>query len=176
MKSITNFSALAVVPPLVTITWAGAIAQPLVRSTQRDTESARSRILKIIASIKKGETRQSLIVEISLKNISHKEISFRDANVLIDYSFAVKDGEGKALPPSERGRKKMLESRMISYKPPLVLNPGEQVMRQLVITEIYDFRPREIYTITVYRRTSLDKGKTFEEITSNALRAKVEGE
>src|SRR6266403_4962834 len=177
VKSITSFSTLAVVLPLVTITWAGAIAQPLVRSTQWDTKSTvRSKNLKIIASIKEGETKQSLILEISLKNISHKEISFRDANVLIDCSFAVKDGEGKALPPSERGRKKMLESGMISYKPPLVLNPGEQVMRQLVITEIYDFRPRELYTITVHRRISLDKGKTFEEITSNALRAKVEGE
>jgi hypothetical protein len=175
-RIITSFSTLAVVLPLVTITWAGALAQPLVRSTQRNTESARSRNLKIIASIKKGETKQSLILEISMKNISRKEISFREANVLIDYSFVVKDGEGKVLPPSEGGRKKMLESRIISYKPPLVLNSQEQLTRQLVITEIYDFRPREVYTITVHRRISLDKGKTFEEVTSNALRAKVEGE
>src|SRR5258706_12709542 len=176
-KRITSFSTLAMILPLASISFGGSPVCPFLSSTQWDTKSTvRSKNLKIIASIKEGETKQSLILEISLKNISHKEISFRDANVLIDYSFAVKDGEGKALPPSERGRKKMLESRMISYKPPLVLNPGEQVMRQLVITEIYDFRPREIYTITVYRRTSLDKGKTFEEITSNALRAKVEGE
>jgi len=176
VKSITNFSALAVVLPLVTITWAGAFAQPLVRSTQRDTESAGSRNLKIIASIKKGETRQSLIVEISLKNISNKEISFRNTDVLIDYSFMVKDREGNVLTPSEVGRRKILESGLVSHKPAMVLSPGEQVMRQLVITEIYDFRPRELYTITVHRRISLDKGKTFEEITSNALRAKVEGE
>jgi hypothetical protein len=175
-KIITSFSTLAVVLPLVTITWAGAIAQPLVRSTQRDTESARSRNLKIIASIKKGETRQSLIVEISLKNISNKEISFRNTDVLIDYSFMVKDREGSVLRPSEVGRRKILESGLVSHKPAMVLSPGKQVMKQLVITEIYDFRPREVYTITVHRRISLDKGKTFEEVTSNALRAKVEGE
>src|SRR2546430_12915230 len=104
-KIITSFSTLAVVLPLVTIIWAGAIAQPLVRSTQRDTESARSRKLKIMASIKKGETRQSLIVEISLKNISNKEIRLRNTNVLIDYSFMVKDREGNVLTRSELGRR-----------------------------------------------------------------------
>ncbi|HXM46739.1 MAG TPA: hypothetical protein VN956_02645 [Pyrinomonadaceae bacterium] len=48
-------------------------------------------------------------------------------------------------------------------------------MRQLVITEIYDFRPREVYTIIVNRRISLDKGKTLEEARSNIIRAKVGG-
>ncbi len=175
-KRITSFSTLAMILPLASISFGGSPVCPFLSSTQWDTKSTvRSKNLKIIASIKEGETKQSLILEISLKNISHKEISFRDANVLIDYSFAVKDGEGKALPPSESGRRKMLESRMISYKPPLVLNPGEQVMRQLVITEIYDFRPRQIYTITIYRRISLDKGKTFEEAQSNIIRAKIDG-
>ena len=175
-KRITSFSTLAVMLPLVTFTWAGFPAQALLSSTQWDTKSARSKNLKIIASIKKGETRQSLIVEISLKNISHREISFRNTDVLIDYSFVVKDREGNVLKPSERGRRKILESGLVSHKPALVLRPGEQVMRQLVISEIYDFWPREVYTITVHRRISLDKGKTFEEVTSNALRAKVEGE
>jgi len=98
-----------------------------------------------------------------LKNISHKEISFRDTDVLIDYSFVVKDRESNVLPPSEKGRRRILELGMISHKPPIVLRPAEQVMRQLAITDIYDFRPSEVYTITVYRRISLDKGKTFEE-------------
>src|SRR5258708_7637984 len=78
--------------PPVSISFGGSPVCHFLSSTQWDTKSAiRSTNLKIIASIKKGETKQSLILEISLKNISHKEISFRDANVLIDYSFAIKD-------------------------------------------------------------------------------------
>lgn len=173
-KRIISLSTLAMILPLASISFGGSPDCPFLSSTQWDTKSTiRSRNLKLIASIKKGETKQSLILEISLKNISHKEISFRDANVLIDYSFVVKDREGNALAPSEVGRRKILESGMISYKPSLVLRPGEQLMRQLVITEIYDFRPRQVYTITVYRRISLDKGKTLEEARSNMIRATI---
>src|SRR6267143_3609669 len=174
--SVENFSTLVVVVLLVAITWASASTQPLLSSTQLDMRSAiKSRNLKIIASTKTGETKHSLILEIWLKNISHKEISFGETNVLIDYSFVVKDRRGNVLAPSEEGRKKMLESRMVSHKPPMILRPGEQVMRQLVITEIYDFRPREVYTITVYRRISLDKGKTLEEARSNIIKARLGG-
>src|SRR5260221_10918233 len=104
-KNITSFPILAIILPLLSITWAGSLAQPLMSSTQWDTKSAiRSSNLKIVASIKKGETKQSLIVAISLKNISHKEISFRDTDVLIDYSVVVKDRNGNVLAPSEVGR------------------------------------------------------------------------
>ena len=176
VKRFTKFSTLAVILPLVPISWAGPAVQPFLSSTQLDMRSAiKSRNLKIIASTKTGETRHSLILEIWLKNISQKEISFGETNVLIDYSFVVKDRRGNVLAPSEEGRKKMLESRMVSHKPPMILRPEEQVMRQLVITEIYDFRPGEVYTITVYRRISLDKGKTLEEARSNIIRAKVGG-
>jgi len=173
VKRFTKFSTLAVILPLVPISWAGASAQPLLSSTQFDKKSAiRSRNLKIIASIKTGEAKKALNLEI-LKNVSHKKISFRDTDVLIDYSFVVKDRESNVLPRSEQGRRRILESGMISHKPPMILRPGEQVMKQLVITDIYDFRPGEVYTITVYRRISLDKGKTFEEARSNMITAKI---
>jgi hypothetical protein len=174
-KRITNCSTLAVICSLVPITWAVAPAQPLLSWTQLNAKPVmKSRNLKIIASVRKGEAKQSLILDISLENISHKEISFRDTNVLIDYSFVIKDRKGKVLPPSEGGRRKFLESGLISHKPPLVLRPGEPVMRQLVITEIYNFTAREVYTITVYRRISLDKGKNFEEVRSNTIKAEVD--
>lgn len=175
-KRIISLSTLAMILQLASVSFGGSPACPFFSSTQWDKKSTvRSRNLKIVASIKKGETKQTLIIEIAVTNISHKEIRFRETNVLLDYSFLVKDGEGKVVPPSEGGKKRMLESRMISYKPALVLNPQEQLTRQLVITEIYDFRPREVYTITVYRRISLDKGKTIEEARSNIIRAKVAG-
>src|SRR2546430_220821 len=102
-KRIISLSMLAIILPLASISFGGSPACcPFLSSTQWDMKSAiRSRNLKIVASIKKGETKRSLILEISLKNISHKEISFRDANVLFDYSFVVKDREGKVLSPSE---------------------------------------------------------------------------
>lgn len=175
-KRIISLSTLAIILPLASISFGDSPACPFSSSTQWDKKSTmRSRNLKIVASIKKGETKQSLILEIALKNISPKEISFRDTNVLFDYSFVVKDGEGKVLSPSAGGEKRMLESGMISYKPALVLKPQEQLTRQLVITEIYNFRPREVYTITVYRRLSLDEGKTVEEARSNIIKAKVDG-
>jgi len=122
---------------------ADAPAQALLSSIQLDAKSAiRSRNLRIVAAVKKGEAKQSLIVEISLKNISHTEISFRDTYVLNDYSFVVKNQAGNMVPPSEEGRRKIFESRAVSHRYFVALRPGEQVMRQLVITEIYDFRAR----------------------------------
>src|SRR5258706_7073659 len=166
----------AVILLLVAISWTEAPAQSLLGSNQLDMKSViGSRNLKIIAAIKKGETKGSVVVEISLKNISQKEISFRDTYVLNDYSFVVKSRDGNVVPPSEGGRRKIFESRAVSHRYFVVLRPGEQVMRQLVITEIYDFRPREVYTIIVNRRISLDKGKTLEEARSNIIRAKVGG-
>ena len=64
---------------------------------------------------------------------------------------------------------------MISHRDIVVLQPGEKVTRELVITDVYNFRPSEVYTITIGRRISLDKGKTVEETRSNIIRAKVDG-
>jgi hypothetical protein len=173
-KRITSFSTLAVILSLGSKTGAGSPAQPLLSLTQWDTKSTiRSRSLKIITSIKKGETKQSLILEISLKNISHKEISFRDTYVLNDYSFVVKDRDGNVVPPSEEGRRKIFESRAVSHRNFVVLRPGEEVTRELVITDVYSFRPGKVYTITILRRISLDKGKTLEEARSNMIKAKI---
>lgn len=174
MKKIACSWSLVVILLFTMIISAGASAEAVLNSTQLDKKSAtRSRKLKIIATIKKGETKGSLLIEISLKNISRKEISFRDTSVLNDYSLVVRDREGNIMPLSKEGRRKVVESRLISYKPPVILHPGEQLMRDLVITEIYDFRPGNAYTITVYRRISLDKGKTFEEARANIAKAKV---
>jgi hypothetical protein len=72
-------------------------------------------------------------------------------SVLNDYSLVVRDREGNIMPLSKEGRRKVAESRLISYKPPVILHPGKQLIRDLVITDIYDFRPGNGYTITVYR-------------------------
>ena len=78
-KQIRNFWITAVILLPVAISWAEAPAQSLLGSNQLDMKSViGSRNLKIIAAIKKGETKGSVVVEISLKNISQKEISFRD--------------------------------------------------------------------------------------------------
>ena len=174
-KRIISLSTLVMILPLASISFGGSPACPFLSSTQWDMKSTiRSRNLKIVASIKKAATKQSLILEISLRNVSHKEISFRDTHVLNDYSFVVKGRDGKSLSPSEEGRIKILESRMISHRDIVVLQPGEKVTRELVITDVYNFRPSEVYTITIGRRISLDKGKTVEETRSN-IRAKVDG-
>jgi len=172
-KRITNFSTLVVILSLVTITSARAPAHPLLSSTQLDSKvPIRSRTFQIVASISAGETRQN-ILQISLKNISHKEIRFRETDVLNDYLLYVKDREGNLLTPSEKGKRTMLESRMLSLKPPVILRPGEEVIKRLTITDIYDLKPGGVYTITVYRRMSLDKGKTLEEARSNIIRTKI---
>lgn len=151
-------------------------AQPFLYSAQfRKGSPIRSKNLEIVAAIKKGENKGSLILDIALKNISRKEISFRDTYVLNDYSFVVKDREGNVLPPSEVGRREILKSGMISHRYFVDLPPGQQVTRQLVVTDVYSLKPGEVYTITIQRRISLDKGKTFEEVRSNTVKAKLEG-
>lgn len=133
-----------------------------------------SKSLRIRAAVKKGEIKGSLILEWSLKNISRKNITFRDTYVLHDYSFVVTDREGRNVQPTEAGRRKILESGLISHRDFVALRPGEEVRRQLIITEIYNLSPGEIYAIYLERQISLDKGKTLEKARSNLVRARVE--
>jgi len=174
-RKITDFGTLAVIL-LLTVIQTYALAQSRSSSNQLTMKSAiPSKNLKIIGASKKGAKKGSVVIEIWLKNISQKEISLRETYVLNDYSFVVKGRDGEVLSPSEEGRMRILESRMISHRDIVVLQPGEKVTRELVITDVYNFRPGEVYKITIERRISLDKGKTFEEAQSNIIRAKIDG-
>ena len=133
-----------------------------------------SKKLRISALIKKGETKDSLILEWSLKNISRKNADFRDTYVLRDYKFTIRDSEGHIIAPTPAGQEKIYASLFVSHRDSVTLQPRQQVKRSLILTEIYDLKPGRVYEIFLERHLSLDKGKTFEDVRSNIVKAKVE--
>jgi len=128
----------------------------------------------MVATAKKGETAHSLVLEWSLKNISVRDVNFRDTHILRDYSIVITDREGYPLRATEEGQEIILASGWVSHRDSVTLHPREQIKKQIVISDIYDFKPGQIYTIRVERKISFDQGKTFEAVTSNIVRANVE--
>lgn len=134
---------------------------------------ATSQKLQIRAVLTKDETKGVLLLEWSLKNISKKDVAIRDTNVLHDYSFLIKDHRGNIVRPTEAGQQKLLEYGIVGHRYSKTLHPREEIRNQLVITEIYDFKPGEAYSVNVVRSISFDQGKTFEQIRSNAVRVLI---
>jgi hypothetical protein len=148
---------------------------PLVAYQAARQSVTKSKRLRMLASTRKGETEHSLVLEWYLKNVSREDVNFRDTHILRDYSIIITDREGHPVQPTEKGQNIIFASGWVSHRDLVTLHPGEQVKKQIVITEIYNFRPREIYTIQVERKISFDKGKTFEQVRSNIVRMRVEG-
>ncbi len=85
MKSLREFMVLLVLLVLI-----GSQASTQWASSQSVGRSfILSKNLRITAVIKKGETKGSLILEWSFRNISRKDIHFRDTYVLRDYKFTI---------------------------------------------------------------------------------------
>lgn len=153
-------------------THVGIGARPVAAQSSQKSFTP-SKKLRLIAAARKGETKGSSILEWSIKNISPKAVNFRDTHVLRDYSFVVKDQEGHVVSPTEEGQRKIGESLFVSHRTVVTIRPGEEVKRQLVLTEIYDLKPGVTYIIYIARQISLDRGKTLEQIRSNPVRTKT---
>src|SRR5438034_3857603 len=87
-------------------------------------ELTKSKRLKIVATVKKGVSKDSLILDWSVRNVSRKDVSFRDTYVLRDYSFVVKDQKGAIVEPTKEGRQKIFESSFVSHRSPVNLHHG----------------------------------------------------
>jgi len=133
-----------------------------------------SKNLRIEAVVKEGETKGSLILEWSLKNISRKDIYFRDTYVLRDYKFTIRDLDGHIVSPTAEGQQKIYASLFVSHRDSVTLHPRQETERSLILSEIYDLKPGRVYEVFLERHLSLDRGKTFEDVRSNVVRTKIE--
>jgi hypothetical protein len=133
-----------------------------------------SKNLRISAVVKKGETKGSIILEWSLANVSRRDIYFRDTYVLRDYKFIITEVDGHIVSPTAEGQQKINASLFVSHRDSVTLHPGEQVKRQLILTDIYELKPGRLYSVFLERHLSFDKGKTFEDVRSNVVRTRVD--
>jgi len=170
MKSHREFMVLLVLLVLI-----GSQASTQWASSQSVGRSfIPSKNLRITAVIKKGETKGSLILEWSFRNISRKDIHFRDTYVLRDYKFVITEPDGHIVSPTAEGQQKIFQLFFVLPRDSVTLPPGEQVLRQLILTDIYDLKPGRFYSAFLERHLSLDSGKTFEDVRSNMVRTKFD--
>jgi isopentenyldiphosphate isomerase len=134
----------------------------------------KSNRIQIIAAVKRGELKGSLFLKWSLKNVSPKDVVFRDTHVLRDYSIFVKDQRGKLLSPTEKGQKILFEAGWVSHRTSVTIHPGQELVKEIVLTDLYNFRIGSVYTISVQRNITAEDGRTVEELRSNPVRAKIE--
>jgi hypothetical protein len=134
----------------------------------------KSKRLQMVATIKNGETKSSLILEWAFKNISPRDISFRDTHVLRDYSLIVTDQAGHQIKPTKKGQQVMFSASWASHRTPVTLHPGEKVTRSITISDIYDLKTGQPYSITIERVIGTDNGKTIEKVRSNTVTVKID--
>lgn len=151
---------------------------PFAGGSSRGSSSTYESVMKsnriqIIAAVK-GVLKSSLILQWSLKNVSPKDVVFRDTHVLRDYSIFVKDQRGKLLSPTEKGQKIFFEAGWVSHRTSVTIHPGQELVKEIGLTDLYNFRIGSVYTISVQRKITAEDGRTVEELRSNPVRAKIE--
>lgn len=133
----------------------------------------KSKRLGIMAAVESERAGNSLVLKWRLKNVSKKEVRLRDTNLLIDYVIEILDEEGKPARLTPNGEKMLMASRMLSHRSSVSLAPGEEMRKQIDITELYDLRRGPVYALTVERRIGSVDGKAIEVVRSNTIKHKL---
>jgi hypothetical protein len=169
MNTMSRLSASALAFSFVI----GACAGSRGASVRCESVMSSNRV-EILATLKRGELKGSLILTWSLKNVSQKDVVFRDTQVLRDYSIFVKDQRGQLLSPTEKGKKILFAVGWVSHRTSRTLHPGEELVKEIVLSDIYHFRIGSVYTIFVRRKITAEDGRKVEEVRANPVRTKIE--
>jgi hypothetical protein len=144
----------------------------LFQSTNSRMVSLRKLIF--FAQVEQAST-QSVTLKWSLKNVSEKEIHFRDTNIFLDYKISVKNKQNSPVKLTEKGQRASAAAYFSSHKTTIVLRPGEESANQLNLSDFYDMKDRGVYTIVIERDFPTGVGQKLERIRSNSVRVKVGG-
>src|SRR5258706_794150 len=134
---------------------------------------ATTRRLAIVATLNQHAPNGAIILKWSLKNVSRKEIKFRDTNIFLDYKICVKNRNNDQVRLTEKGQQATTASYFASHKTSLTLQPGEEITKQIEITDFFDMKTKGVYFVVLERNLPTDGGKAIEVIRSNIIRIRV---
>ena len=128
-----------------------------------------------VAQAEEPSAQGDITLKWSLKNVSGKEIYFRDTNIFLDYKISVKNQRNSPVRLTERGERAAAAAYFSSHKTAVVLRPGEESTNQLNVSDFYDMKASGIYTIVIERDLPTGDGKKLERFRSNIVRVRIGG-
>lgn len=131
------------------------------------------RKLVFVAQVEQPTTNGAVTLKWSIKNVSRKNIYFRDTNIFLDYKISVKDQRSGPVRLTERGQQASTAAYFSSHKTAVVLRPGEESANQLNVSDFYDIKARGIYTIVIERDLPTGDGQKLERFRSNIVRVRI---
>ncbi len=144
-----------------------------LKSEPSNLSPVTTRRLVIIATLDKHAPNGAISLKWSLKNVSNKEVKFRDTNIFLDYKITVKKGNSNQVRLTEKGQQATTASYFASHKTSLTLQPGEEIIKQIEITDFFDMKAKGVYSVVLERHLPTDGGKAIEVIRSNIIRIRV---
>lgn len=123
------------------------------------------RRLVFVAQTEQASTTGDITLKWSLKNVSGKDIYFRETNIFLDYKISVKNQHNSPVRLTERGQRAAAAAYFSSHKTAVVLRPGEESTNQLDVSDFYDMKASGIYTIVIERDLPTGDGKKIRKIS-----------
>jgi hypothetical protein len=112
-------------------------------------------------------------VQIVLKNISTREISFVRLNPEYEYQITVLDENGKPVPDTALGQKLKDHATVTGGGGPLwTLKPGDTLKDHVVVNDLYDISTPGKYSVSVERKLPEELG--VGTVKSNVITVTVE--
>lgn len=132
----------------------------------------RSKRLSLVATAERDTASGAVILKWSLKNISKTDIDLVSSNTFREYSIDVVDEQGNPAPLTEQG-KQVLAASYFSSRRLMRLHPGEEIRKQLDLSEYFKLESNANYSIRVSRKIASPDHKTLEEARSEAVKLTV---
>ena len=129
--------------------------------------------LTLVVSAETDATSGGVTLKWSLKNISDKQISVPDVNLFLDHKLTVKDQKNRAVQLTKMGQQASTAAYFTSPRRTTVLEPGQELTKELKVSDFFDMKVKGVYTIVVERRVPSANGKAVKTIRSNVLKLRI---
>jgi hypothetical protein len=130
--------------------------------------------LTLVAAVDTDPANSDIILKWSLKNISNREISLPDVNLFMAHKFIVKDQKNRAVQLTRAGQQASMAAYFTSPRRTTVLGPGQELTKELKLSDYFNMKAKGVYTIVVERRVPSTDAKGTQTIRSNILKVRVE--
>ena len=129
--------------------------------------------LTLVASADTDPANSDVILKWSLKNISDRQISVPDVNLFLAHKLIVKDQKNRAVQLTQMGQQASTAAYFTSPRRTTVLDPGQELTKELKISDFFNMKAKGVYTIVVERRVPSTDGKGAQTVRSNVLKVRV---
>jgi hypothetical protein len=161
--------SMAVVAPVLLFA-----ADPDDKSKRQWGEPLNDQAISI--STEKGEFApgEKVILDIRYKNVGREDVQTWLTAWFAVYDIEVSDWNGKSVPLTRYGQRRMETHRMIGGVSSSPLHPGEEIDLRINLTRLFDLSNEDTYTVVVKRRLDFyDRKREEGVIVSNKIEIRV---